>query len=150
VPRVSATEFFPVLITDRLTECRDFYVRHFGFDVVFELDWYIQLMSEKRIQLGLLKPGHTSQPEFLHRGYEGHGVVYSFEVDDVDRGYEKLKSDGVEIIFDVRTEPWGQRHFMIMDPGSMVVDVVQLVEPAVEFKQSYVGSSAAKATNSLD
>jgi catechol 2,3-dioxygenase-like lactoylglutathione lyase family enzyme len=139
VPRVEATAFFPVLITDRLPECRDFYVRHFGFDVVFEADWYVQLMSEKRIQLGLMKPDHASQPELLQRGYEGHGVVYSFEVDDVDREYEKLKDDDVEIVFDIRTEPWGQRHFMILDPAGMVVDVAQLAEPAAEFKASYVG-----------
>jgi hypothetical protein len=31
---VNATGFFPVLITDRLTDCRDFYVRHSGFKMV--------------------------------------------------------------------------------------------------------------------
>lgn len=45
---VNATGFFPVPTTERLAQCRDFYVRHLGFKVVFETDWYVHLLSEAR------------------------------------------------------------------------------------------------------
>lgn len=135
---VNATGFFPVLTTDQLAKCRNFYTRHFGFNVVFEADWYVQLMSENGIQLGFLSPNHPSQPDFLQSAYSGNGIVYSFEVGDVDQEYEKLESSGVQIIFHLRTEEWGQRHFMIKDPGGMVIDVVQLVEATSEYKGSYI------------
>lgn len=127
---ISAARFFPVLTTDRITECVDFYHRHFGFDVVFEADWYVHLLSETGLQLGFLKPNHSSQPEFLHGAYRGEGVVYSFDVEDVDQEFRKLRDSDVEILYQVTTETWGQRHFMIRDPGGMIIDIVQSVPPA--------------------
>ena len=75
---IKATNFFPVLTTTKLTECRDFYTQHFGFAAVFETDWYIHLASEVGIQLGLLQPNHPTQPDFLHTAYGGNSVIYSF------------------------------------------------------------------------
>ena len=134
---VNPTGFFPVLTTDKLAECRDFYTQHFGFNVVFEADWYVHLVSEKGVQLGFLKPHHPSQPDFLHRAYSGHGIIYSFEVDNVDQEYQKLQDGKVPILLQVRTEEWGQKHFMIQDPAGMIIDVVQAVEPSSEYKDQY-------------
>ena len=36
---------YPVIVTDRLFECRDFYARQLGFQVVFEASWFIYLAS---------------------------------------------------------------------------------------------------------
>ncbi|MGQ0648649.1 MAG: VOC family protein, partial [Gemmatimonadaceae bacterium] len=38
---------FPVVVTSKLAEARDFYVQHFGFRVVFEADWYVQLHGSR-------------------------------------------------------------------------------------------------------
>lgn len=133
---VNAARFFPVLTTDRLTECRDFYHRHFGFAVVFEADWYVHLLSDAGLQLGFLKPNHPSQPEFLRGAYAGEGIVYSFDVEDVDREFRKLEDSDVEICYDIATETWGQRHFMIRDPAGMIVDILQMVEPADDVDES--------------
>ena len=132
VEAISAARFFPVLTTDRIIECVDFYHRHFGFDVVFEADWYVHLVSETGLQLGFLKPNHPSQPEFLHRSYPGEGVVYSFDVDDVDQEFRKLADSDVDVLYELTTETWGQRHFMIRDPGGMIVDIVQAIAVAEE------------------
>jgi len=50
---------------------------------------------------------------------------------------EKLKSGKVHIFFHVRTEAWGQKHFMIKDPGGMIIDLMQTVEPTREYKGKY-------------
>ena len=34
---------YPVVVTDKLIECRDFYTRWFGFRVVFEATWFVYL-----------------------------------------------------------------------------------------------------------
>ena len=136
---VKSTRFFPVLTTTKLTECRNFYAQYFGFTVVFETDWYIHLASEAGIQLGFLQPNHPSQPDFLHAAYKGSGLIYSFEVNNVDQEYEKLKKSGIPILLQVKTEEWGQRHFMIKDPSGMVIDVVQHAEPTDEYRDKYAG-----------
>jgi len=133
---VSANSFFPVLTTARLTECRDFYTRHFGFTVVFETDWYIHLASQKGIQLGFMQPNHPSQPGFLHAGYGG-GLIYSFEVDNVDQEYATLRANGVVVALEPKTEEWGQRHFMVTDPAGMAIDVVQHEQPTAEYQDKY-------------
>lgn len=134
---VSSNAFFPVLTTARLTECRDFYMRHFGFTVVFETDWYIHLASNGGIQLGFMQPNHPSQPGFLHAGHGGSGLIYSFEVDDVDKEYETLRAHGVAIALEPKTEDWGQRHFMLKDPAGVAIDIVQHEAPADEYKGNY-------------
>jgi len=40
---MNITGSFPLIITDKLVECRDFYTMKFGFKIVFEADWYIQV-----------------------------------------------------------------------------------------------------------
>ncbi len=35
----------PVIATSKLKESKEFYTRHFGFDVIVENDWYILVRS---------------------------------------------------------------------------------------------------------
>ena len=34
---------YPVIVTDALDACRDFYTRWFGFDVAFQATWFVLL-----------------------------------------------------------------------------------------------------------
>lgn len=93
--------------------------------MVFESDWYIQLVSPKGLEIGLLVEGHKSQPDFLHQAYSGNGIVFSFEVENVDEEYKRAQASGFAIAYELKTEEWRQRHFMLRDPNGMVVDFVQ-------------------------
>ena len=116
---------FPISITYRLKESKEFYIKFFSFEVVFEEDWYIQLRNKSGIEIAFMLPDLQNQPDFLHEAYSGKGVVLSFEVDDATAEYEKFKDLGASFIYNLKDEEWGQRHFMIVDPAGMVVDVVQ-------------------------
>ena len=72
-------------------------------------------------------PNAANQPEQLHAGFDGKGLVFSFEVADAEKEYQRLKGK-VEIFYDLTTEEWGQKHFMVMGPAGEVVDVVQQLE----------------------
>lgn len=122
---INSNKLFPVLITEQLEETKKFYVDFLDCKAVFESDWYIQLVSPKGLEIGLLIARHSSQPNFLHKAYNGNGVVFSFKVENVDEEYKKVKESGFDIAYKITTEEWGQRHFMIRDPNGMVVDVVQ-------------------------
>jgi uncharacterized glyoxalase superfamily protein PhnB len=116
---------FPITITTKLTECRDFYTKFFNFEVVFEADWYIHLKHGSGIELAVMLPNLTNQPNMLHASYAGKGVVYSFEVDDAQAEYKRLKSLGAPIVHDIKDEEWGQRHFILQDPAKVSIDIVQ-------------------------
>lgn len=36
---------YPIVVTDRLAECREFYSRRLGFRVGFEASWFVYLHS---------------------------------------------------------------------------------------------------------
>ena len=46
---------YPVTITTKITECKEFYCRLFSFEVVFEADWYVQLLHRHSdVEIGLM------------------------------------------------------------------------------------------------
>ena len=119
------TAHFPITITEKLTECKEFYVKYFDFSPVFETDWYIHLVHPSGIQLAVMKPNLTNQPEFLHPKYTGEGIVYSFEVADVAAEFKQLEKTDIKILLPLKDEEWGQRHFIVQDPAGVHVDIVE-------------------------
>ena len=37
------SSFYPVILTDQVAATAAFYTEHFGFEKVFEMDWYVSL-----------------------------------------------------------------------------------------------------------
>jgi len=127
---------FPVFIVPTPTKAVDFY-QNLGFAEVFNSGWYIHMATESGVQIGFLEPNHPSQPEFLHSPASGSGSLFSLEVDDADVAYEAAKKIGLEIALELKSEEWGQRHFMLRDPHGLILDIVQPTEPSEEFASDY-------------
>ena len=120
---------YPVTITTKITECKEFYCRLFGFEVVFEADWYVQLLHKHSgIEIGLMQPHLANQPQDLQAAFGGHGIIYSLEVADAASEYERIKDCDVTITHPLTTEAWGQTHFCVRDPSGVTVDIVQQAE----------------------
>ena len=81
-----------MVITKEIGKCKVFYERYFEFDVIFESDWYIQLKNSSGVELGFMMPNLDNQPEFLHKSYNGKGVVITFEVGNAEKTDVNLKS----------------------------------------------------------
>lgn len=119
---------YPLLITDTLQECARFYVQYFNFEKVFEQDWYIHLVHQSGAELAFMVPNAENQPEQLHQGFSGAGVVYSFEVEDAQKEYDRLAATDAPIVVALKTEEWGQKHFIVKDPAGIHIDVVEQLE----------------------
>ena len=128
---INPKAYFPVLVTDSISESKEFFTELFGFEPVFDADWYIHLVHESGAQLGFLVPNHPSQPAGVQKPFQGGGLIYSFEVDNVDEAYERIK-DSVETILEPRTEEWGQRHFLVSAPSGLIVDVIKNEDPSLD------------------
>ena len=135
---IKATASFPIFIVENLPAALEFYTSYLDFSPVFETDWYIHLVSKAGIQIGFMVPNHPSQPERLHCCYSGDGAVFSLEVDDADEAYACTKSEGLTIVEDIKTEEWGQRHFILSDPNRVIIDIVQNTQPNEEYQDNYV------------
>lgn len=128
---------FPVFIVQNLDAAIAFYLNHFGFDLVFENEWYVHLVSESGVQIGFLLPNQPTQPKIFHPSYNGNGVIFSLEVEDADSAYAEAKQKSRDIVLDLRSEDWGQCHLSVKDPNGVHLDIVQAIEPTEEYQQDY-------------
>jgi catechol 2,3-dioxygenase-like lactoylglutathione lyase family enzyme len=129
--------FYPVLGTDKIEASRDFYTTYFPFTITFEADWYVSLITTQnpQFQLALLDYRHPSVPEGF--GQPTQGIILNFEVEDVDAEYKRLRAAGLPMHLELKSEDWGQRHFITSDPNGMLIDVIQLIPPSAEYAQQY-------------
>ena len=128
---------FPVFVVESLAEAKSFYSSYFSFGVAFENEWYLHLVSESGIQVGFLLPNQPTQPGIFQNPYAGNGVIFSLEVEDADSAYYVAREKSLDIVLELRSEDWGQRHFCIKDPNGLYLDIVQAIEPTEEYQAGY-------------
>jgi len=117
----------PGIVTRHLAESKAFYQR-LGFELVFENDWYV-LLTLNGQELAFMRPDLEFQKPIFRPEYSGHGLWLTFELDDVDAAFEKAKANGTAVEFEPLDEPWGDRHFAVLDPNGIPVDFVQHTPP---------------------
>lgn len=133
--------FYPVLCSTDVAAARDFYVRHFGFEVTFEADWYVSLRraDAHHYELALLDPAHPTVPEAYRKPLQG-GLLLNIEVDDVDAEHKRLVTDeGLSEELSLRSEEFGQRHFIVAGPDGVLIDVITNIPPGEGYVANYVG-----------
>ena len=118
------------IITEKLAESKAFYTQVLQFGVTFENDFYLLLHTpNQEAEISFLLPNHPSQQPLFQKPFTQQGVYLTIEVENVDDYYYKLKEQGVPIAIDLREEPWGDRHFAIIDPNGIGIDIVTYCAP---------------------
>lgn len=135
---MKVNSFYPVVMTSNVAASKAFYSTHFSFQVTFDSEWYVSLKLDQQppFELALLDPDHPTIPESF-RSQPSGGLILNFEVDDVDAEYERLRSAGLPIHLPLRTEDFGQRHFITSDPSGVLIDVIKVIPPSAEFAENY-------------
>ena len=120
-------KIIPLVITDDIQTAAKFHIDLFGFTVVYEADWYVHLLHEDSgSELAFMITNSENQPDFLHQSFTKGGLVLTFEVDNAAAEFERIaKLDGVTIKYNLKSEEWGQKHFIIEDPAGVYIDVVE-------------------------
>ncbi|MFF0746911.1 VOC family protein [Streptomyces sp. NPDC004111] len=133
------TSMYPVICTEHIKEARDFYTGLLGFEVTFEDDWYVSLRrpGEHPYELALVHHRHPTLPEPYRRPVQG--LLLNFEVTDVDAEWQRLVVEGgLKPELELRSEDFGQRHFIVADPSGTLIDVITPIAPSEEFAAKYV------------
>jgi catechol 2,3-dioxygenase-like lactoylglutathione lyase family enzyme len=129
---------YPVICTDQVAATRDFYVTHFDFTVAFDSGWYVSLRrdGEPAYELAVVEATHPTVPEASRRTVAG--LLLNFEVDDVDAEHHRLvEVAGLIPAKTLRSEEFGQRHFILADPAGVLIDIITEIEPAPEFAEYF-------------
>ena len=149
VAPMQVNSFYPVIMTGDIAASKDFYLKHFPLEVSFEADWYVSLkgVGTSSFELAFLDPEHPTVPEAFRRRADG-GFILNFEVDDVDAVYEQFRAADLPIHLDIRSEDFGQRHFITSDPNGILIDLIQVIPPSAEFAAQYAEGSLDQASGS--
>lgn len=129
------SSLYPVLLTDDVAAAAAFYRRHLLFEPTFESDWYVSLRREG-FELAVLDSAHETVPESHRRA--AAGVLINLEVDDVDAEYDRLVTEaGLTPLVGLRSEDFGQRHFILSAPDGVAIDVITPIPPAPAYAQQF-------------
>lgn len=128
------SSFYPVICTGDPGTLRDFYTTHFGFEITFDAGWYVSLKrpGNPSFELGILESQHETIPEGFRN--PASGLLLNFEVDDVDAEYERLvNQQGLTPLMPLKSEEFGQRHFILEDPAGVLIDIITEIPPTGAF-----------------
>lgn len=139
---VRVRDLYPLITTSEMAAARDFHVRHFGFEVLFEANWFVYLSGpadgeSRGATLAFMTPEHPSRPPGPE-AFNGNGMILTLEVANAAALYEKLSAEGAPILHPLTDEAWGQRRFMTRDPAGVRVDVVQQIAPQAGYWERYI------------
>lgn len=133
------TNLYPLLQVEDVASTADFYRRHFGFEPVFESDWYIHLKGncESLHELAIINYEHDSIPQ--QGRVLSKGVILSFYVDDAAAEATRLEQAGIPIAQQLRDEVFGQRHVIVADPNGILIDIITAIEPDPNWLKAQMG-----------
>ena len=86
--------FYPIIVTPRATECRDFYRTWFGLEVVFEASWFVLLgPGDGAATVAFMTPDHPSAPPG-REAFSSKGMCLEFQVGDAAAEHARFAETG--------------------------------------------------------
>jgi len=124
----------PCIATERVKESRDFYVKYFDAEVIFDNGWYVDLqIGNPSSRLQFMSPQETRSP-----ACDTNGLVYNIGVEDVDAEHDRLIRKGLLPVMPLEDHPWGDRGFVILDPNGISLYIYSPREPEEEYQAFFV------------
>ena len=121
------------ITTLKVSESKEFYVSIMHGKVIFDCGWYVNIEFIGGVSLQFMQPQSPDQPIC-----NTVGLMYNFNVTDVDSEHERLSALGIEVIMPLEDHPWGDRGFAIQDPNGVTLYIYSDRTPSPEFEQFYI------------
>lgn len=138
--KTSIQDVFVLVTTDKIAECKAFYAKHFGFAPAFESTIYVQMSApadaQKAFSIAFMPPNHPF-PNAGPETFDAKGLLLTIQVGDARRVHDHLLAAGAPILYPLKDEAWGQRHFMTRDPAGVTLDVVQSIDADPHYYDRY-------------
>ena len=131
------SSYYPVIMTDDVAGTAAFYIEHFHFQALFEIDWYVHMQStvDDSVNLAVIDGSHSTIPAST-RGRVS-GLILNFEVEDPDAEYARAQAADLPILLSLRDEDFGQRHFITADPNGVLIDIIKPIPPTAALAEHY-------------
>lgn len=114
------------ICSNNLPDSKEFYTKLFDFQVDFDSDWFVHLVSEnKQLEIGIIERSNAIVPEEYQNLPQGFYVT--FVVDSADESYKLALNEGYEIVQKPTDTFYGQRRLLLKDPNGTLVDISSLI-----------------------
>ena len=118
--------------TTKVDVCREFYLKYFASNAIFDSSWYVTLkINQNGPEISFIQP-QDNMPVF-----GGAGVMLNFKADDEDSECSGLSKSEAAVAMPLEHHPWGDRGFSVTDPIGNSVYIYSDRQPSDEFKQYY-------------
>ena len=115
------------ICSDKLIETKSFYTKLFDFNVNYDSDWFIHLVSkDKKFELGIIDKSNDLVPEGFQNSPQGFYIT--FVVESADELLAVAKAEEFEIVSEPEDTVYGQRRLLLRDPNGTLVDISSLIE----------------------
>ncbi|TPN84686.1 VOC family protein [Aquimarina algicola] len=116
------TRMLTNICSNDLIKSKDFYTKLFDFEVGYDSDWFIHLVSkDKKIELGIIDQTNEIVPKDFQNPPQGFYIT--FVVDNVDEVFEIATSENFDIVREPEDTFYGQRRLLLKDPNGALVDI---------------------------
>ena len=110
------------ICSNKLPESRDYYTKLFDFNVNYDSDWFVHLISkDKQLELGIISLTSEIVPKEIKSSPQG--LYMTFVVENTDEVFEIAKAEGFEVISEPSDTFYGQRRLLLKDPNGLIVDI---------------------------
>ena len=118
-----------VLFVRDMDISKKFYQDLLGQEIAMDLGLNVGFTSG----LGLWKKDYAQKVIFGcdQPSGEGNDTEVYFETEKIDEAWEKIRAQGVEVIHEIREQPWCQRVFRVRDPDQFIVEIAEPMDAVV-------------------
>lgn len=110
------------ICSDKLHESKHFYTKLFDFDIDYDSDWFIHLISkDKQFELGIIERNNEIVSKEIRNA--ANGFYITFVIDNVDELFELAQRENFEIVEKPTDTFYGQRRLLLKDPNGTLIDV---------------------------
>lgn len=123
-----------VILSDDVRAASTFYAEVLGFEALVVLDWFAshQHPSHEGVYLDVIAADHDAAGAHL-RGQRTTGTMIALIVEDAAAEHERMVGLGLELVMGLQDEPWGQRRFQLLGPDGVVVEIIERIDPDLEW-----------------
>lgn len=117
------------IITEKLTESKEFFQKWLGWQVKFESEWFLLLSHPEKVdrEIAFMLPNQTAvRKPYFQNAYTGQGIWLIIESEKIETLYEQMVHAGAPIDLSITKEEWGDIHFTMIDLNGIGHDFVQM------------------------
>ena len=136
------TSYYPVVCTYSGEALMHFFCDNLGFETVFQSEWYWHLSMKQQpgVNIAFVQPDHPSVPKAYRQPVQG--MILNIEMEQIDDYYQSNEHLNWELALPLRSEDWGQRHFIIKTPEpGLLIDFIEVIPVGEQYADNYLTPS---------